>query len=200
LPSVPQQQPDGTQCIRPQTVPGARSLFGNQADEAQARAWQTQSQLYPMCPGQTAAQVDPVVFAIAFWRDVKLPEPKPYVAPGWAITGKEAYLETRGERGKTYTSDTPFGPLELVASGRYSVDWGDGTRSGPFDFEGQPWPDGRITHTYIDVGTYTIKLREDWSATWRIGGANGTLSGLRTDASIDNFRVEQIQVVIGAGP
>lgn len=150
-----------------------------------------------MCPSDPSEAVDPVVFAVAFWRQVKLPDPKPYIAPGWAITGKYAYLETRGERRKTYTSDTPFGPLELVASGRYTVDWGDGERGGPYDFEGEPWPDGRITHTYINVGTYTIRVREDWSATWRIGDAGGTLSGLRTEASIDNFRVQQIQVVLG---
>jgi hypothetical protein len=152
---------------------------------------------YPVCPGQSAQDVSPVVYAIRFWREIRLPDPEPAIAPGWAITGMPSYLETRGFRQRTYTSDTPFGPLELVATGRYYVDWGDGTTTGPHDAEGEPWPDGQIKHTYIDVGRYDVVVTERWSATWRIGDANGTLSGLQTVGRIDDFRVEQVQAVVG---
>jgi hypothetical protein len=152
---------------------------------------------YPVCRGQSAEGVSPAVYAIRFGREVDLPDPKPAIAPGWAITGMPAYLETRGVRQRTYTSDTPFGPLELVATGRYYVDWGDGTATGPHDAEGEPWPDGKITHTYIHVGTYDVVVTQRWSATWRIGDANGTLSGLQTEGRIEDFRVEQVQAVVG---
>jgi hypothetical protein len=165
------------------------------------REWQATSAKYKMCPssGIGAQSVDPVVFAIQAWQDVPLPKPSPSIAPGWAITGKYAYLETRGERRHTYSSDTPLGPLALEATGRYYVDWGDGTKDGPYSIEGRPWPDGEITHTYIDVGTYDVVVTEDWTSTWRIGDASGQIGGLRTEGRIPGFRVEQIQAVVGPG-
>ena len=73
-----------------------------------------------------------------------LPTPSPYIAPGRAITGMYAYMETRGTTTHTYTEpDTPFGPLTIVAKGRYFVDWGDGTHTGPHSAEGGPWPEVR---------------------------------------------------------
>jgi len=154
---------------------------------------------FPPCPGVAGGAIDPVVYAISFWQDIPLPKPGPFIAPGWAITGKYAYLETHGERQHTYTRETPFGPLVLTATGRYSVDWGDGTQTGPYDFEGGPWPDGEITHTYIDVGIYDVVVTEQWSATWRLGGESGTLSGLQTEGRIEDLRVEQVQAVVSTG-
>ncbi len=159
------------------------------------QAWETAR--YPACAGRSGQQLDPEVYAIRFWHEIPLPKPQPHIAPGWMITGKYAYLETNGERSHTYTSDTPLGPLVLKAKGRYYVDWGDGTKDGPYDFEGGPWPDGKITHTYIDVGTYDVVVTEEWSSTWSIGQFGGTLGGLRTEGTIPDFRVEQIQVVVG---
>ena len=106
-----------------------------------------------------------------------------------------AYLETRGEIAHTYSQDTPIGPLAITATGRYYVDWGDGTTTGPHAFEGKAWPDGRITHQYIDVGTYDVVVTERWTATWRLGPASGTLSELRTTGRIEDFPVQQIQAV-----
>jgi hypothetical protein len=84
-----------------------------------------------------------------------------------------------------------------VASGSYTVDWGDGTSTGPHKFEGKAWPDGRITHDYIDVGSYNIVVTEKWTANWSLGGESGTLRTLQTTGRIDNFPVEQLQAVIG---
>jgi hypothetical protein len=190
-------RPDGSQCQRtgyrdPTNQVGAQ--IGRDAADAFAAG-------VPRCPAQpapAAQETDPAVFAVRFWRDVPLPQPRPSIAPGWAITGKYAYLETHGERSHTYTSDTPLGPLVLDARGRYYVDWGDGTKDGPYDFEGRPWPEGRITHTYIDVGFYDVVVTEEWSSTWHIGAAQGELSGLHTEGRIPQFRVEQLQVVVTA--
>jgi hypothetical protein len=158
---------------------------------------------YPPCPERPRAPGEPApvetraMVAARYWERVPLPKPQPSIAPGRAITGKMAYLETRGETGHTYTNDTVFGPLQIVARGSYTIDWGDGTTSGPHTFEGKPWPDGRITHDYIDVGAYDIVVTEKWTATWSLGGENGVLRTLQTTGRIDDFPVEQIQAVIG---
>ncbi len=131
-----------------------------------------------------------------FWQDVPLPKPEPQIQPGRAITGKYAYLETRATTSHTFTQDdTPFGPLEIVATGRYYVDWGDGTTTGPHPHEGGPWPDGRIKHEYLRVGKYDVVVTERWTATWHFGPESGTLNELRTAGRIDDFPVEQIQAV-----
>ena len=132
-----------------------------------------------------------------FWRDMPLPTPDPYIAPGKAITGMYAYLETRGTTSYTFTEDdTPFGPLKIVATGAYYVDWGDGYRTGPYEYEGKPWRDGRIKHEYIWVGRYDVVVTERWTATWDFARETGTLTELRTAGRIDDFPVEQIQAVI----
>ncbi len=137
----------------------------------------------------------PQEVAEEFWQEVPLPKPQPHIAPGRAITGKTAYLETNGETAHSYTRETPLGTLQLHARGEYYVDWGDGEKTGPYAFEGGPWPNGRITHVYINVGTYDIVVTEKWQAPWTMGGEQGTLSGLETVGRIDNFPVEQIQAV-----
>ena len=150
----------------------------------------------PRAPGQAAPLETRAMVAARYWERVPLPKPEPVIAPGRAITGKLAYLETRGELTRTYTNDTVFGPLEIVAKGSYTVDWGDGETTGPYRFEGAPWPDGQITHEYLRVGSYDIVVTERWTATWRLGGERGTLRALQTTGRIDDFPVEQIQAVI----
>lgn len=159
---------------------------------------------YPPCPVQAgspreSAPVEtPSMIAMRYWEQVRLPKPDPYVAPGRAITGKIAYLETRGVVTRTYTNPTTvYGQLVIVASGSYEVDWGDGTTTGPHSYEGGAWPEGRITHVYRDVGSYNIVVREKWTATWSLGGERGLLRTLGTAGNINDFPVEQIQAVVG---
>ncbi len=98
-----------------------------------------------------------------------------------------------------YRQATPLGPLTVTARGQYLIDWGDGTAPtwcGPYGEEGHPYPDGNIAHTYDVTGRYTVMLVETWTASWRLGGANGFLTGLRTEAIIPGFRVGQLQAVI----
>jgi hypothetical protein len=152
------------------------------------------------CPDDSrdaTEEVDPHTVAISGWEEVQLRKPQPHIAPGWAITGKTAYLETRGQLSHDFTKDTFLGTLRIRSTGGYFVDWGDGTRTGPHHTEGGPWPDGTITHTYIHVGTYDVVVTEEWSSTWSIGEFGGTLGGLRTEGTIPGFRVEQLQVVVG---
>ncbi len=85
--------------------------------------------------------------------------------------------------------------MDIVATGRYYVDGGDGTTTGPHGQEGGPWPDGRITHEYLRVGKYDVVVTERWTAIWHFGAESGALSELRTTGRIDDFPVEQIQAV-----
>ena len=136
------------------------------------------------------------MIAARHWEDVPLPKPAPHIAPGWAITGKLAYLETHGNLRHVYNNSTPLGPLQIVATGAYYVDWGDGETSGPHSTEGESWPDGQITHNYIWAGEYDVVVTERWTATWSLGGQSGVLRELRTVGGIDDFQVRQVQAVI----
>ena len=151
----------------------------------------------PRAPGQPAPVVTRALLAARYWEEVPLPSPRPYIAPGRAITGKTAYLETQGQTTETYTKNTgEFGTLRIVATGTYFVDWGDGEATGPHTIEGRRWPEGQITHNYIDVGTYDIIVTEKWTAVWALGGETGVLRTLQTSGRLDDFSVEQIQAVV----
>lgn len=156
----------------------------------------------PPCPirrgvGGQAQIETPAMTARRLWEEVLLPIPRPHIRPGRAITGKLAYLETNGQTRHVFRNSTAFGWLEIEATGSYLIDWGDGHRTGPYSAEGQPWPDGQITHDYMDVGAYDIIVTENWSATWRLGAETGVLRTLQTSGRINDFPVEQIQAVIG---
>jgi hypothetical protein len=151
----------------------------------------------PVQPGQPAPVETAAMIAARYWEQIPLPKPGPQIAPGRAITGKLSYLETNGETSHVYTNNTLVGPLQIHATGTYTIDWGDGTTTGPHSFEGKPWPDGQITHDYLKIGNYNVVVTEKWTATWGLGGEAGTLRTLQTVGRIDNFPVQQIQAVIG---
>jgi hypothetical protein len=199
--------PDGNACIgtgyyEAGTTPPRPTQGPSEAEEGPGDS----SDLYstappcPRAPGSAAEAAlieTPAMVARRHWEDISLPVPHPTIAPGRAITGKLAYLETRGRTSYTYMNDTALGPLVITATGSYSVDWGDGETSGPHSIEGQPWPDGAITHEYQTVGRHNVAVTERWTATWRLGGQSGVLRALETTGRIDNFPVEQIQAVVG---
>ncbi len=156
--------------------------------------------LCPNAPVPAAVALNPSVLAAQFWQTIPLPIPHPNIPPGWAITGKPAYLVTHGELNPPAWSEaTPLGALQIVAHGQYHVAWGDprqANEDGPFSVEGAPYPSGTIAHTYDDVGTVTVTVRETWTATWSLGAANGTLQQLETDGTIPGLTVRQVQAVI----
>ncbi len=142
--------------------------------------------------------INPAVLAEQYWQTIPLPGPHPTVPPGWALCGEPAYLVTGGATAPASTNNaTPIGQLNITPIGTYWVNWGDGGGwSGPYPHEGLPWPNGTISHTYDTVGTATVTVRETWTATWSLGPANGTLSGLTTTATIPNLPIRQLQTVL----
>lgn len=157
----------------------------------------------PAAPGEPAPTgqqaFDPAAAALAVWRDqLPLPSPDPHIAPGWALTGKHAFLETNSSLDPLSTStDTVIGPLEIRATSVYRVDWGDGTVE-QYDVEGGPWPDGDIKHLYQQSAVYDVTVEQVYSAEWRLGGFQTwqpiPLTRQRS-GTIEDFVVQQVQAV-----
>lgn len=157
---------------------------------------------YPLCshrklPAQIA--LSPVVLATQFWQSIPLPVPKLYIPPGYAITGKPAFLVTSGTLNPApWTKNTPLGALQVTAKGQYYVDWGGSSVgwTGPYSRQGLPYPNGRISHTWDNVGVKRVTVRETWRARWSLGSAHGTLAQLQTMSTIHAFPVRQVQAII----
>lgn len=151
------------------------------------------------CPAPVRRAASPAspaaVLAERFLQEVPLPAPVPKIAPGRAITGLPAFLETNGATTHAFSRTTPFGAMAIAAAGQYRVDWGDGTTTGPHAIEGMPWPEGQIAHTYQNVGAYDVTVTQEWTATWQVGDQSGVIDGLATTARIGSFPVGQIQSV-----
>ena len=186
---------DGVQCLvfDREVFEGAAS--SRAAFEAEMRTLRLMA-TYDFCPGVTRPRLSPTSTARQVIEEFEPAPPRPYIAPGYAITGKAAYLETRGNlHPPRQTRSTALGSIDVTFSGRYTVDWGDGTVE-TYDVEGGPWPDGRVTHTYTDVGRYDVVVTVDWVADWEVAGATGRIDdGLSGVGRIDDFEVRQLQAV-----
>jgi len=128
--------------------------------------------------------------------NVQLPEPRPRIAPGHAITGLRAYLETGSAT--THRFDpirTVLGPLSISATSTYTVDWGDGTTTGPHETSGGAYPDGDITHVYQRTATVDVTVTQHWTAQWSLAGQSGTVTGLVSSGTIEDFRIREVQAV-----
>ena len=138
----------------------------------------------------------PSVIAEQTVINLPLPEPEPQIDPGYAITGLRAYLETGSSTSHDFGSiDTVLGPLSVSATSTYTVDWGDGTTTGPHGSAGGPYPDGDITHLYRRSATVTVTVTQNWTASWSLAGQSGTVSGLVTSGTIDGFVVREVQAI-----
>ena len=168
------------------------------ADRAAAAQERAAATGLPMClniPEVVPLLPTPTQVADPFIRTIPLPVPNPEIDPGYNITGLLAYLETKGSTSHVVDGSTILGPIGVAARGAYYVNWGDGSpEEGPFAFEGQPYPNGRITHFYEYAGLYTVTVREAWFADWRLGGDSGTVTDLQTSASIP-LEVRELQAV-----
>jgi hypothetical protein len=149
-------------------------------------------------PGCPSLRPTPSAVAWSFVRSAQPPPSEPYVAPGYAITGKRAFLETHGRPTDTQHFDTVLGPLTITFDAQaYTVDWGDGSGldKGPFPIPGRPFPDGKAAHVYTDAKPYDIVVRTTWAAHWSVANESGTLDGLTRTEHLDAFEVRQLQAV-----
>lgn len=172
-----------------------------------SQSWNKLVSQYQFCPGGVAAAPPagarvlpvPAVLAGMWWEthgvDV-LPRPRPRIAPGYALAGNPAYLETNAPLTATFGSPTPIGTLSVTAHGTIWANWGDGSGwTGPYDIPGAPWPTGRITHVWTTASTYDVVVQERWTATWSLAGSGGGLTGLTTESALPAFSVRQLESV-----
>lgn len=149
-------------------------------------------------PAVAAFLPTPEQVALSFLQDFTLPAPQPEVAPGWALTGKTAYLVSNAQPTAQAGFDTVLGPLTFDAESTHlTVDWGDGRGPLRYDSLGAPHPDGDVTTVYGDVGTVTIDVVQHWTLTWDVGGTGGQIDGMTSTATIPDFEIRQLQAVIG---
>lgn len=88
-----------------------------------------------------------------------------------------------------------LGPLSITATSSYTVNWGDGTTTGPHSTSGGNYPDGDITHVYRDAETVDITVTQSWTAQWSLAGQSGTITGLSSSGDLPNFVVREVQAV-----
>lgn len=149
-------------------------------------------------PGCPSLRPSPTTVAWSFVKQASPPPSRPHITPGYAITGKKAFLQTDGPTTHTQTFDTILGPLAITfEAAAFTVDWGDGSGidTGPFDVPGLPYPDGRATHVYTHANAYDIVVRTTWTARWSVANESGTLEGLSRTERIDDFQARQLQAV-----
>ena len=190
-----QAGPDGP-CIGVRVVDLGRPWEEHEQQAAAEMRFIYEQAGIPPCPDQPVLP-SPDEIAIQVIRRMQLPIPDPRIEPGRMLVGLTSYLETGGRRDFTHREDTVLGPIEVTASAVVHVDWGDGTRTGPHQSLGGPYPTGDITHVYQDSGAYDIVVDFEWVAEWSVGGETGTIgTGLATTSTIEDFEVEERQAVI----
>lgn len=166
---------------------------------ARATAEANGADAFPPCAPGAAAAAPPTPGEIArqFWDVRQLSSPTLAVTPDYAITGKPVYLRIGGPPSATFHVDNPLGPaVDIAATSRYIVDWGDGSPPTTTTSQGGPWPDGDVTHVYDRSSkAVTITVTQAWSATWTAApGEAGVLDNLQTVGTL-TLRVEQLQAV-----
>jgi hypothetical protein len=150
------------------------------------------------CPPGSAPELDAreAQQAMVTLLRQRLPRPQLRIAPGFGLTGMPAYLETG--RGLSVASeplrvDLSTGPVSARFRGQaaYTVDWGDGTVTGPHREVGAPWPDGTVTHTYVDEGSFEVRVSDRWSVTFTVDGLPAQTVGLDLTGDALRFEVRE---------
>jgi len=128
------------------------------------------------CPGGAAAAVPAVVLRDAVRTVVtgQLPRPEPWIAPGFALTGLDVFLDTGAGHDLRYdqTEVVEVGPftytVEVTARGTTTVDWGDGSEPVTHDEPGRPYPSGVVRHVYRDAGAVDVTVTDGWTIDFRV--------------------------------
>ncbi len=152
----------------------------------------------PPCPG--TAGPSPLDIVLSHLSEHGPPDPEPSVPSGYGITGLEAIIvtDTTPTTWRDGIHDTLFGPLALTGTAAISVDWGDGTTTGPHDQPGRPFPDFNIWHVYTDLAVVDIEVTYTWTIRWSFGTASGTVV-LTRRGTVENFEIVDVQSVVTYG-
>ena len=191
---------DGATCIQTSYVRLSTAYGGGMtAQAAQAATANAAVMLgsFGFLPCPDADPISPEFFARVYLRTVQLPAPAPQIDPGRMLVGLEAFLETGSPITYQLTeASTPFGPATFSFTSTITVDWADGTVTGPVTSTGGPYPTGDLRHVYTRKGDYDIVVTQDWTATWAVGGEGGNVTGLQTIGVLPAFPVEEREAVI----
>jgi hypothetical protein len=134
---------------------------------------------------------------VNYVRSMRLPKPRPEIsAPNGGICGVVHTLDLHIDdvNPAFYDPTTDFGPMVVRFHGKFTVDWGDGTKN-VYRTSGGPHP-SVIGHSWTDRGFYNITVTADWTAEWSLGGFSGVVGGFRTTGSIDQWRVWEAQAML----
>ena len=193
--------------LRTDPVTGGRCvyLFNRPGDPLGSEAAENELRSLRLVPAHGVCSNSPVAprarptpgvaAALAWERQVQLPEPALHIAPGWALTGKTAYLEVTGPRDLNRQYEALGYPIAIDATSTLDVDWGDGTVERGIRRRGGPWPDGDITHVYTDLGTYTVTVTQRWTANWRVGTQQGVIADRLVTTGSLQLEARQVQAV-----
>jgi hypothetical protein len=146
-------------------------------------------------------EADAIAWVRDYFSQTELPKPRPEIsAPNGGICGVVHTIDLHMPVEVVHQEGTtPFGALDLHIYGRVRMDWGDGTRE-TYTTGGGPYP-SVIKHSWTTRGYYDINAHATWSANYSLGPYNGyiytgTLSGIATDGSINDFRVWEAQAML----
>lgn len=131
----------------------------------------------------------------SFVRADWLPRPELSVPPGFGLVGMPAFLVTDHELAHELPrQDVDLGilriPISWQATGVSRVDWGDGQLS-EHHVGGRAWPDGEVTHTYQDAGSYAISLQDTWTISYQLGPITGSTTAVLDPVVLDALEVEE---------
>lgn len=191
---------DGATCLGFEDRPAADLATPRMTAEAAAE-WILlyASQWLDVCAGAAVPALTPAMWTYSWLRSVDLPVPDPQLGVLWVV-GIPPPLHIGSELTAGFSEASPFGPASMEVTSEVWIDWGDGEGfTGPFatagsrDVDAEPFP-----HVWQHDGFYDVTVQQRWTAVWSVGGSRGTLDGLSTEGTREDFEVISIEAV-GAG-
>lgn len=157
------------------------------------------SQWLDPCEGAAVPPLTPAMWTYSWLRSVDLPVPDPQLGVLWVV-GIPPPLHIGSELTAGFSDASPFGPASMQVTSEVWIDWGDGEGfTGPYatagsrDVDAEPFP-----FVWQRAGFYDVTVQQRWTAEWSVGATGGTLDGLTTEGTREDFEVISIEAV-GAG-
>ena len=147
----------------------------------------------PTTPNPAPPPPTPDQYAQAMRAELETLAPKPIltIAPGWALVGRYAYLETNGNLTFTNNNQVIAWTCAVATS---TANWGDGTTQTINRTTTGPWPNGSARHAYINARNYQVTVRETWSCAIDTPTGATTLA-LNTLTPPLDLRADEIQAI-----